>query len=121
MSGTYQLDAQLFPKNPLTKRWQRQPVATSGVGEPIYSDFWQIEMNFGTLETQDEAGFFETRWLAGGLHSAVLPHPQTGQLTGFTGVAIQDFTYELTDVERDFWADGGLLVLGHISLSATGT
>lgn len=121
MSGTYQLDGNLFTKNPLAKRWQRQQVARSGVGESIYSDFWQIELSFGILSVADDIPFFEAQWFAGGLHTAVLPHPETGNLTGFTGVNIAEFGYEFNDVEADSWADGGRLLLDHISLSATGT
>lgn len=122
MSGTYQIDNTLFPKNPLTKRWQRQQIATSGVANSIYSDFWQINMTFGTLKTSDEVSFFENLWLTGGLHTAILPHPKTGALTGFTGVNIADFAYSFNDVERDSWAEAGAtLLLNHISLSATGT
>ena len=121
MSGTYKIDGILFPQNPIAKRWQRQPIDTRGVGETIYSDFWQIELSFGALEVADEMSFLETRWLTGGLHTAVLPHPQTGQLVSFTGVNIQDVSFEFTDVDSDYWADGGRALLNHISLSATGT
>jgi hypothetical protein len=121
MSGTYKLDGQLFSKNPIAKRWQRQRVATSGVGESIYSNFWRIELSFGALETNPDVAYFEDRFLAGGLHTAILPHPKTGELTGFTGVNIADFNYEFTDVDSDGWGEGGRMILDHISLSATGT
>jgi len=122
MSGTYQIDSTLFPKNPLSKRWQRQQIATSGVGSSIYADFWQLEMSFGALKVSGEVSFFENLWLTGGLHTAVLPHPKTGTLTGFTGINISEFVYSLNDVERDNWAEAGAtLSLNHISLSATGT
>lgn len=121
MSGTYQIDGILFPKNPLSKRWQRSAIATTGVGESIYSDFWQIELSFGALKVADEMSFLEDRWLTGGLHTAVLPHPETGSLTSFTGVNIQDVSFEFTDVDSDYWADGGRTLINHISLSATGT
>lgn len=121
MSGTYKLDGILFTQNPIAKRWSRQAVAVSGVAEAIYSDFWQIELSFGDLETNPDIAYLETRWLAGGLHTAVLPHPQTGHLTGFTGVNIQDIGYEFTDVDSDGWANGTRMMLNHISLSATGT
>lgn len=121
MSGTYKLDGNLFTENPIAKRWSRQPIDTTGVGEAIYSDFWQLELSFGALKVVDEMSFFMTRWLAGGLHTAVLPHPATGHLTGFTGTNIQDVSFEFTDIDSDYWADGGRVILNHISLSATGT
>ena len=121
MSGTFQIDSQLFPKDPLFKRWERQEVARSGVGETIYSDFWQLTLNFGMLAMTGEVDFFEGRWLAGGLHNVVLPHPKTGVLTGFSGTNIQEFAYELIDVESNTWANNPTLILDHISLSATGT
>lgn len=121
MSGTYKLDGTLFPKNPISKRWTRQVIDTTGVGESIYSDFWQIELTFGALKVADEMSFLENAWLTGGLHTAVLPHPVTGHLTGFTGTNIQDVSFEFTDVDSDYWAEGGRALLNHISLSATGT
>lgn len=121
MSGTYQLDGELFTKNPLAKRWQRRKIAADGVGQPIFTSFWQLELSFGTLETQSDVDFFEGKFLAGGLVSAVLPHPKTGNLTGFTGVAIEEFSYEYNDVEADSWAESARMLLGHINLAATGT
>lgn len=121
MSGTFELDGLLFPKDPIAKRWGRQSIATDGVGQSLYSSFWNLELSFGALEVNGEVSFFEDRWLTGGLHTVVVPHPETGNLTGFTGVNIQDFSYEFTDVDANSWGDGGRMALNHISLSATGT
>ncbi len=120
MAIRYQLDSTDFTKDPLNKRWSRQSIATSGVGEPLYSDFWQVELSWGNMAIGDVA-FFEGRWLAGGLHTAKLPHPKTGVMTGFTGVAILDVGYEFLDADSDGWAGGVRMQLGHINLAATGT
>lgn len=118
----YNLDGTNFPKDPLNKRWSRQRVATGGTGEPIYSVFWQCELTFGILDVDTDVSFFEGRFLAGGLHTATLPHPQTGAMTGFTGVAVTDFSYEFSDVESDAWTESGArMTLAHINLGATGT
>ncbi len=123
MSGTYQIDGELFPKNPLTKHWSPpQRIAGSGVGEPIFQPFRTFEMTFGILNLATEVPFFEGKLVAGGLHSVVLPHPETGNLTGFTGTSVEEFDYTFSDIDRDsFTEDGPRLVLGHINLSATGT
>lgn len=121
MSGTYKLDGALFERNPLTKTWARQQIAMHGSNEPIFADFWQLDMSFGWLESATEMNFFEDAFLDGGEHTAQLPHPQTGQLVGFTGVFIADFTFEFNDIDRNKYAVGARLVLEHISLSATGT
>lgn len=121
MSGTFKIDGSLFPKDPLAKRWTRQSIARGGTGEAIYSAFWQIELSFGTLSVSDEVSFFEGKWIDGGLHSVVLPHPKTGVLTGFTGCNISDFSYEFNDIDSNTWAEGARLVIDHINLSATGT
>lgn len=121
MSGTYKLDGALFERNPLTKTWARQQIAIHGSNEPIFTDFWQLDMSFGWLESATEMNFFESAFLDEGEHTAQLPHPQTGQLTGFTGVFISDFTFEFNDIDRNKYAVGARLVLEHISLSATGT
>lgn len=126
MSGTYQLSQfgtstmELFPKNPLTKRWARQQIATGGTRKPIFSDIWTFESTFGMLQVDGEASFFESRFIAGGLYNAVLPHPITGNLTGFTGVAISAVDYTFTDVSRDFWAEGSRMALS-VNIFATGT
>lgn len=111
---------ELFPKNPLTKRWNSRKIASKGNREPIYSAFWQIDLGFGILETAAESSFFESRKIAGGLYNAVLPHPITGHLTGFTGVAIEDYTYEMGDIDADYWAFNPRLTLT-VNLFATGT
>lgn len=119
-TGSFQLGGELFPTDPLTKRWSAQQVGRRGTREPIFTDIWRLEMSFGTLRTQGEHDFFETRFTAGGLYTAQLPHPISGQLVGFTGVSIEDYNAEFTDVEQNFWADSARLVLG-VPLSATGT
>lgn len=127
MSGTYQLSAigdtstmALFPQNPIAKRWRASRVATGGTRKPIFSSFWQVELNFGTLEVQGESDFFESRYIAGGLYNATLPHPVTGALVGFTGTSIEDVSFEFNDVDRDYWAEGARVVLG-VNLTATGS
>lgn len=127
MSGTYQLSAygapgtmSLFPQNPLAKRWSAQRIGTGGTREPIFSNFWQLELSFDTLQVQGESDYFESRYIAGGLYNAILPHPITGALVGFTGTAIEDVSFEFNDVDRDYWAEGSRVVL-NVNLTATGT
>lgn len=126
MSGTYQISVpnsavlELFPKNPLTKRWDAQQVATRGQRSPIFSAVYNLEMSFGILETQGQHSFFESRYIAGGLYNAILPHPITGNLTGFTGVAILDYSAEFNDIDRDSYAEGARMGLS-VNLFATGT
>lgn len=110
---------ELFPFDPLVKRWVPQRVGTSGVGEPIFAAFWRLEMGFGSMASS-EAKYFERRFIAGGLYNAVLPHPITAALVGFTGTAIEDFSFEWNDVERNSWADNVSLSL-RVNLYATGS
>jgi hypothetical protein len=114
VSGTFQLDSELFPKDPLTKRWTRERTAVSSVGEGIFLDFWRLECRFGTLDTQGESDFFMNKFLASGLHSAVLPHPEDGSLQTFTGVAIADYNFTFGDVDRDAFALNPVLILAGI-------
>ncbi|MCP4362645.1 MAG: hypothetical protein GY796_31970 [Chloroflexi bacterium] len=127
MSGTYQLSAigdtstmSLFPQNPLSKRWAADQIATGGTREPIFSNFWQIELSFGTLQVQGENDYFESRFVAGGLYNAVLPHPITGALVGFTGTSIIEVSFSFNDIDRDTWANGTRVSLG-VNLIATGS
>jgi hypothetical protein len=125
MSGTYALSAinsstmALMPSNPLTKSPRLQRVATSGAGAPIFAAFFTWDLGWGPGPRSD-ISFFESRYIAGGLYNALLPHPITGNLTGFTGVAIEDVSYSLGDVERDSWYDS-LRVTLRVNLYATGT
>lgn len=117
MSGTFQLDGALFPRDPLIKRWVRERTATSGPGEGIFIDFWRLEMSFGTLDIQAESDFFMSKFLASGLHSAVLPHPEDGSLQSFTGVAISDYSFSFGDVDSDAYALNPRLILSAIPVA----
>lgn len=121
MSGTYKLDGLLFSRNPLNKTWSRDQVGVHGTNEPIYTAFWRLDMSFGWLTSAAEMNFFMDKFLDGGPHTAQLPHPITGHLTGFTGVHIAEFSYEFNEYERNKYAVGARLTLEHINLSATGT
>lgn len=126
MSGTYQLSEYnsatmaLYPQNPISKRWTASKIATGGTREPIFSNFWNVELSFGTLKVQGESDFFESRFIAGGLYQAILPHPISGALVGFTGTSIEEVSFDFSDVDRDYWAEGARIVLG-VNLRATGT
>lgn len=126
MSGTYQLSninsstMALFPTNPIAKRWSAQRIATGGQREPIFAAFWRLELDFDTLQTRGESDFFMSRFIAGGLYNAYLPHPITGRTVGFTGVSIEAVDFEFDDIERDSWAENYRVTLG-INLYATGT
>jgi hypothetical protein len=85
----------------------------------MHSAFWRLDLELPDLAVADFAFFFD-RWTAGGLHDALLPHPRTGQLVGFTGVNIDSLEWEFPDVDRDTWAYDVRMGLTHISLSATG-
>lgn len=127
MSGSYQLSAissstmSLFPQNPLNKRWQSTRVGTGGQREPIFAAFWQLEMNFSILETRGESDYFMSRFIAGGLYNAYLPHPITGRVVGFTGVSIEEVSLSWMDVDRDSWTEDGYRVMLGVNLYATGT
>jgi hypothetical protein len=125
MSGTYQLSRpssstmELMPENPLSKSPRLNRVGTSGAREPIFSSFFTWDFGWGPGPRSDIA-FFESRYIAGGLYNAILPHPITQSLTGFTGVSIEDVSYTINDIERDSWYDSLTVTLG-LNLFATGT
>lgn len=121
MSGTFEMDGLLFSKDPLQKRWRRQEVAVGGEAESIFAAPYTLEMDFGILEASDHAFFFD-RFTAGGLHTAVLPHPRDGNLTGFTGgVNFKSLETEYMDVDANSFVQGTRVVLDHILLNVTGT
>lgn len=121
MSGTYQIDGELFITNPLSKRWQRQSLGHAGSAPPIYTPYWTFEVSFGTLAygSGSAQSFLMDKWLEDGLHGAVLPHPKTGYLSIFSGVSIESVTFDIPEFDRDRWTTGGRMILGHISLESS--
>lgn len=97
-TGTFQLDNQIFPKDPLTKNWIRPPVAVGGNRKTLFGDRWALQLNFGALETTTEHNFFWQKYIAGGLYNAVLPHPANGKLFAASGVAIDSYEWTWDDV-----------------------
>lgn len=126
MSGTYQIShiassaLQAFPENPISKSPRLNRLATSGAGAPIFAAFFQWEFSWSAESRSNVAPFFMGRYIAGGLYNCLLPHPITGALVGFTGVAIESVDYTINDVERDTWVDGYRVSL-RVNLYATGT
>lgn len=123
LTGSFDFNSVGWPVSPLTKRWQPQRLGTRGTRDPIYSAIQRLELNFPTLETLGQNDFFETRFLAGGLFNAQLPHPTTGKFIVFTGVAIEEYTFQFGDIDNvggQFWAFNPRMVLS-VNLTATGT
>lgn len=114
MSGTFQVDGSLFPRDPLTKRWIRDRIATQSTAEGVYIDLWRFEMSFGTLDILNESDFFMGKYLENTLHTFVLPHPEDSSLQTFTGVAISSYTFSFGDVDRDAYALNPRLILSAI-------
>ena len=119
MSGTYQIDGFIFKEQPLQKQWQRTPIGRLGNGEPVYSAFWDISLSFGTLElgTGTSTAQFMQYWVDNKIHSAVLPHPVSGSLTVFSGIAIDEIQYAIGDFDVDAWVSNLYLKLSHITLN----
>lgn len=112
-----QLDGTDFPKNPLTKTWQPQLVAIRGHSEPIFSGLWTCTLNFGILESAVDIAYLEAAHLAGGLHTARLPHPQTGNLVDFTNVSIESLVHTFDEWDSDAYNSDTVLTLGRINVN----
>ena len=110
VSGSYQIGG-VLPKDPLTKRWQRQKIASGGRGAVIHSNLWQLQLSFGTLKIAEHGVLFR-RFVTGGLYDAFLTHPTDGALTSFTGVSILDYGWSFTDVEDNAYAISPTITLG---------
>jgi len=119
MSGTYQLDGDLFIENPLQKRWTRQNLGVTSFGKPIPSQYWALDFSFGAMRAGSgtASSYLMEKWIGSGLHSAVLPHPLTGDLALFSGVAIDNVAFSFTEQDRDRWAGSVRMKLSHVSLS----
>lgn len=119
MSGTYQIDGQLFITQPLDKQWHRQVLGRKGSGEPVYSPYWSLSLSFPILDfgSGSAGNWLIQHWLDNELHSAVLPHPVSGFLTTFSGVAIDDVSVSILDYDSDSWIGGVQVNLSHIALS----
>jgi len=119
MSGTYQIDGDLFIENPLQKRWTRSSLGVGTFGKPIAAQFWSLDFSFGEMSAGSgtASSYLVAKWLGDGLHSAVLPHPLTGDLALFSGVAIDNVSFTYTDQDRDKWVGNARMKLSHISLN----
>jgi len=118
MSGTYRLDGQLYPVNPISTVWvSPEIVGTSGNGVPIFSPVRQCELQFPIMEVAEWL-WFQTKFEQGTLHDAVLPAPYDQILTQYTGVSILSLDQEKTDIRE--WVFDGAMVLANINLGATG-
>lgn len=120
MSGTFELDNQLFPTDPISKRWSRQEAGKGANRVPVFSSVWSLSLRFPTLESRTQANFFESRYMAGGLYNLKAPSPHDGTLTTYTGVAIESFEYTTNDIESQAWVVSPTLIFS-VDISATGT
>lgn len=120
MSGTYQIDGSLFIENPIQKQWRRQNVGTGTSGKPISETYWTIGFSFSTLSAGSGTASAQLMqlWLNEGLHTAIIPNPITGELSLFSGVAIDMVNFVFTDVDRDKWVGNATMQLSHISLAS---
>jgi len=118
MSGTYQIDGQLFVTQPIQKQWQRQQLGKLGTGEPVFGSYWSLSLSFPIMEfgSGSAGNFLMQHWLDDELHSAVLPHPQSGFLTVFSGIAIDDVQLNIMSFDRDGWVDSGRITMSHLCL-----
>ncbi len=116
MSGVFEIDNELFPRDPIQKNWTRVAAGRQGTNLPIFSAFWQLDLSFGILETDDEITFFETKFQAEGPHILTAPHPETGILTLFTGVSIRQFTHTFNSIEKNNWNTNARLTLARIAV-----
>jgi hypothetical protein len=89
-TGTFQIDGELFPSNPLEKSWGSESLGNYGTRAPFISGTWNLSLSFAITSSSD-AKFFQTRFIQGDRKAAVLPHPITGELALFTGVYIDQF------------------------------
>ena len=119
MSGTYRIDGQLFRCQPTEKQWQRQQIGMLGTGEPVYSSYWSLSLSFPIMEfgSGSAGNWLMQHWVDDELHSAVLPHPVSGYLTTFSGVAIDGVQLGIMSFDRDKWVESGRMNLSHISLA----
>jgi hypothetical protein len=112
-TGTFQLGGEIFPKDPLTKTWARSSVGKGGKRKTLFADTWNLTLSFPTLETSEHAFFFK-KYIAGGLYSAVLPHPANGKLFSVTGVAIDDYSWTFNEIDNNAYAMNPRMVLSGI-------
>ncbi len=113
MSGVFELDNELFRRDPVQKNWTRIAVGRQGTNLPIYSAFWQLDLSFGILDTT-EMSFFDAKFQEEGLHTLKASHPESGILTLFTGVAIRNFVHTFNDIESNDWNTNARLTLARI-------
>lgn len=108
MSGTYRIDGNLFPENPISNRWVARELYLAGTGEVVVSSLWEWEGTFAPM-SESEFDFYMNRWEVGGLHSVVLPEPGDGTLTVYSGVSLKPPEGVRGDV-RGYVLDGRIVI-----------
>lgn len=119
MSGTFQLDGELFPQNPLEKRWNGEKLGYTGDRVPVLSGVWTYSLSFGLMSAENYR-FYEDKFIAGGIHQAVLPHPISSDLSLFTGVYIDSVEGGFNDVDRNSYVTDVSMTL-RVSIGSTGS
>jgi hypothetical protein len=121
-TGTFELDGQLFPTDPLKKRWSRNKTDDGGLGEPGFAHIWALTFQFPTMEVTAQSSFFYTKFVAGGLHTikCVAHDSENGELATYTGVTIVNYSYSIPPTDNQKWAQNPTMTLS-VDIRATGT
>jgi len=97
------IDGETISCGPLTKNWRRPMLGRHGTFEPVQSGVWAVDLSFGLLESDGGITTLEEAYQADGLHVVDLPHPRTGLMTTFSGVAIDDLSHTFNEFDSDGW------------------
>lgn len=85
------LDGQVTEEQPTTLTWSDpRRLGFDGQGAPVYGPYRSCSLGFERLTTTEYHQWF-TASEDGDTHTVVLPHPQSGIMTEYTGVYIQSF------------------------------
>ena len=120
MSGTFEIDGELFPVDPIKKRWSPVRSSTYGTAAPGIQNIRGLTLQFPTMEMNGQSSFFQAKFMQGGLHTIKVVDPHHGGLTTFTGVTIENYQFTIPQNDNQYWAQSPNLSLS-INILATGT
>lgn len=103
------IDGTALLKYPIRSSWDRAESGRKGSREVRFSAYMSVVHEFGICD-ETEYNQLHDFWTGGGLHTVVMPAPDNGVSTTYTGVAID----EVSGNRVDWYYENVRLVLSGI-------
>jgi len=117
MSVEVQFDGAILMPWPQTAQWSPAEVlAKDGQGTPIYAPYWTLTLSVPLTTGIDYSAWYDLR--DSDTHTMINEHPETGVVTTFTNVYVDQVTPGQFDLRQDCPAQAGIdMVISRIVVS----